>query len=123
MKETLFCYSKILHKNLGLYLWIVRYIFGYFYLLFKMGGNLNRNEAPSCKNYKSEQKVWRRLHRYGFIDYIEKLHGKRNSVSHGFARGWSNNKVTLFKEIWQIDEDLVVEVMGLQREGTKFYRD
>ncbi|XP_059075131.1 uncharacterized protein LOC131875121 [Cryptomeria japonica] len=54
---------------------------------------------------------------------MEKLHGSRNSVSHGFARGWSSNRVTLFGEIWQIDKDLVAEVMRLQKEGTKFYRD
>ncbi|XP_059075142.1 uncharacterized protein LOC131875131 [Cryptomeria japonica] len=40
--------------------------------------------------------------------------GSRNSVSHGFARGWSNNKVTLFGEIWQIDENLVAEVTEQQ---------
>lgn len=78
-----------------------------------MGGNLNRNEPPGCENWKSERKVWRRLHRYGFTDYMEKLHGSKNSVSHGFARGWSNNRVTLFREIWQIDENLVIEVTGL----------
>lgn len=29
----------------------------------------------------------------------------------------------MFGETWKIDEDLVAEVMGLQKEGTKFYRD
>lgn len=54
---------------------------------------------------------------------MEKLHGSRKSVSQGFAKGWNNNKVTLFGETWKIDEELVAEVMGLQNEGTKFYRD
>lgn len=88
-----------------------------------MGGNLNRNKPLGCENWKSERKVWRRLHRYGFTDYMEKLHRSRNSVSYGFSRSWSNNKVTLFREIWQIDINLVAEVTGLQMEGTKFYRD
>lgn len=57
--------------------------------------------------------MWRRLHRHGFTDYMEKLHGSKKSVSQGFAKGWNNNKVTLFGETWKIDEDLVAEVMGL----------
>ncbi|XP_059064729.1 uncharacterized protein LOC131856815 [Cryptomeria japonica] len=54
---------------------------------------------------------------------MEKLHGSKKSVSHGFTKRWSNNKVTLFRQTWTLDEDLVVEVIGLQKEGTKFYRD
>lgn len=88
-----------------------------------MGGNLNQNEPSGCDNWKSERKVWRRLHRHGFIDYMEKLHGSKKSVSQGFVEGCNNNKVTLFQETWKLDEDLVVEVIGLQKEGTKFYRD
>lgn len=88
-----------------------------------MGSNLNRNEPPGCENWKSERKVWRRLHRHGFTDYMEKLHGSRNSVSYGFAKRWSNNRATLFGKIWQIDENLIAEVMGLKMEGTKFYKD
>lgn len=78
-----------------------------------MGGNLNRTEPSGCDNWKSEQKIWRRLHRHGFMDYMEKLHGSKKSVSHGFAKGWSNNKVTLFRQTWKLDEELVVEVTSL----------
>lgn len=54
---------------------------------------------------------------------MEKLHRSKKSVSHGFAKGWSNNKVSLFGQTWKLDEDLVAEVTRLQEEGTKFYRD
>lgn len=54
---------------------------------------------------------------------MKKLHESKKFVSYGFARSWSNNRVTLFGEIWQIDENLVAEVTGLQTEGSKFYRD
>lgn len=40
-----------------------------------------------------------------------------------FSKGWNNNKVTLFRKTWKLDKDLVAEVTGLQKEGTKFYRD
>lgn len=96
---------------------------GYLYLELRMVGNLNRNEPPRCENWKSERKVWRRLHRHDFTNYMEKLHRSRNSVSYGFAKSWSNNRATLFGEIWQIDENLIAEVTGLKTEGTKFYRD
>lgn len=88
-----------------------------------MGDNLNRNEPFGYDNWKSEQKVWRRLHTHGFTDYMEKLHGSKKSVSQGFTKGWNNNKVTLFRETWKLDKYLVGEVTGLQKEGTKFYRD
>lgn len=54
---------------------------------------------------------------------MEKLHGSRNSVSYGFAKSQSNNRVTLFGQTWQIDENMIAEVTGLKTEGTKFYRD
>lgn len=101
-KITLFFYSNVLSQHLSLnpvvlfpqHLGILcsanlnnHYI---------MGGNLNCNELARCENWKIERKIWRRLHRYGFTDYMEKLHGSKNFVSHGFAKGWRNNKVTLF---------------------------
>lgn len=61
-----------------------------------MGGNLNRNEPTSCESWKGERKIWRRLHKNGFTDYMEKLHGSKKFVSHGFAKGQKNNRVTLF---------------------------
>lgn len=111
-KESLHCKSRN-YKHLGFHLRTVNYSYGYLHLELKIGGNLNRSEPPGCEKWKSERKVWRRLHKYGFTDYMEKLHGSKNSVSHGFARGWSNNRVTLFREIWQIDENLVAKVTGL----------
>lgn len=93
---TLFCEPYILFKSLclSLDLQIVSSTIEDFDLHFNMGGNLNYNDPFGCENWKSKWKVWRRLHRHGFTDYMEKLHGSKKTVSQGFAKGWNNNKVT-----------------------------
>ncbi|XP_059067867.1 uncharacterized protein LOC131039471 [Cryptomeria japonica] len=54
---------------------------------------------------------------------MEKLHGRKKSASHGFSKGWKNNRVTLSGQTWRVDEDLVAEVIDLQKDDIKFYRD
>lgn len=78
-----------------------------------MGGNLNHNEPTSCDSWKGERKIWRRLLKNGFTNYMEKLHGSKKPISCGFAKVWKKNKVTLFGQTWRVDEDLVAKVTGL----------
>lgn len=88
-----------------------------------MGGNKKRFEPTSCLDWKKNKEVWEILQEWGLSVFMERLCGKDPIVTKHFIKNWKNGKVLVGTQMMMVDEDIIVEAMGMVKDGIKFYRD
>lgn len=88
-----------------------------------MGGEKNRFEPTTYDKWQKNKEVWEEFFDGGMVPFLERLHGHSSIVMERFVKGLNKGVLTAFGAEFQVDETLVVIVIGLNMKCRKLYRD
>lgn len=92
-------------------------------IIDSMGGERKRVQPLNCEEIKKNKTIWCILDLGGFTPIIGRLHGAHANVTENFSKGLKDEKIQIKRRRVEVDEKLIVEVIGLSMEGENFYRD
>jgi hypothetical protein len=87
------------------------------------GEHSSKEPTGEVEKWNKKGKVWKKLEKGGVANYFAKLHGFDPEVTNSMVNSWKDGKVKVNGVLFQIIEEVVVEVTGIPMEGFKFYRD